>query len=82
MSRVPLPLSPPRHMGETLRQDNWWIQPAIVVAVFSSFIIYATWAAFQNAHYTSGPYLSPFYSPVLWGNDVDAAGHVVASPHA
>ena len=82
MSRVPLPLSPPRHMGQTLRQDNWWIQPAIVVAVFSSFIIYATWAAFQNAHYTSGPYLSPFYSPVLWGNDVDAAGHVVASPHA
>jgi len=72
MSRVPLPLSPPRHMGETLRQDNWWIQPAIVVTILSSFVIYATWAAFQNAYYTFGPYLSPFYSPELWGD----------SPHA
>ena len=33
---------------------------------------YATWAAFQNAHYTYGPYLSPFYSPELFGD----------SPHA
>ena len=31
-----------------------------------------TWAAFQNAHYTFGPYLSPFYSPELCGD----------SPHA
>ena len=32
-----------------------------------SFVVYATWAAFQNAHYTYGPYLSPFYSPELCG---------------
>jgi len=32
------------------------------------FIIYSTWAAFQNAHYEFGPYLSPMYSPVLWGD--------------
>ena len=25
-----------------------------------TFIVYSTWAAFQNAHYTFGPYLSPF----------------------
>ena len=30
---------------------------------FSS--IYATWRAFENAHYFSEPYLSPFYSPCL-----------------
>jgi len=31
----------------------------------SAFLGYATWAAFQNAHYAFGPYLSPFYSPLL-----------------
>jgi hypothetical protein len=61
-----------RGFGETLRRDAWWVQPAITFVVFSSFIIYATWAAFQNAHYTYGPYLSPFYSPELFGS----------SPHA
>jgi len=55
-----------------MRQDRWWIQPVVVVVVLSSFLVYATWAAFQNAHYTFGPYLSPFYSPELLGD----------SPHA
>jgi hypothetical protein len=55
-----------------MRQDRWWIQPLVVVVVLSSFLVYATWAAFQNAHYTFGPYLSPFYSPELLGD----------SPHA
>jgi len=32
-------------------------------------VVYATWAAFQNAHYTYGPYLSPFYSPVIFSDD-------------
>jgi hypothetical protein len=36
-----------------------------VFLVLGGFVVYATWAAFQNAHYTFGPYLSPFYSPVL-----------------
>ena len=42
--------------------------PAITFTILLSFVIYATWAAFQNAHYTFGPYLSPFYSPELWGS--------------
>jgi len=62
----------PRSFGETERRDWWWIDALLVVAVFGSFIVYATWAAFQNAHYTWGPYLSPFYSPELFGD----------SPHA
>ncbi len=37
--------------------------PAITFAVFVLFIIYATWRAFENAHYFREPYLSPFYSP-------------------
>jgi hypothetical protein len=68
-----LPVLPPaRRFGETARRDAWWVQPAVVLIVFSSFLVYATWAAFQNAHYTYGPYLSPFYSPELFGD----------SPHA
>lgn len=38
-----------------------------VFLVLGGFIVYATWAAFQNAHYFSGPYLSPFYSPEIFG---------------
>ncbi|GIT08950.1 MAG: hypothetical protein CM1200mP30_25800 [Pseudomonadota bacterium] len=30
-----------------------------------AFIFYSTWAAFQNEHYQWGPYLSPFYAPLL-----------------
>jgi len=56
-----------RRFGQTSRTDLWWVQPLVVFAVFSSFIVYSTWAAFQNAHYTFGPYLSPFYSPELFG---------------
>ena len=57
-----------RGFGQTLRRDAWWVEPAIVFTVFTAFIVYATWAAFQGDHYTYGPYLSPFYSPVLWGD--------------
>jgi hypothetical protein len=51
--------------GATLRTDTWWLQPAIVVLVLGSFIVYSTWAALQNAHYFVPPYLSPFYSPCV-----------------
>jgi hypothetical protein len=34
------------------------------------FAVYATWAAFQNAHYYAAPYLSPFYSPCISENCV------------
>jgi hypothetical protein len=51
--------------GATLRTDTWWLLPATVVVVLGAFIVYSTWAAFQNAHYFAEPYLSPFYSPCL-----------------
>ena len=57
---------------ETRRKDNWWGMQAFTLVVLSGFLVYATWAAFQNAHYTFGPYLSPFYSPEIFGD----------SPHA
>ena len=34
-----------------LRKDAWWALPVTVVIVLGSFIVYSTWAAFQNAHY-------------------------------
>ena len=57
-----------RRFGESMRRDRWWVQPAIVFVILTSFIVYSTWAAFQGDHYTSGPYLSPFYSPELFGS--------------
>ena len=48
-----------------LRKDAWWALPVTVVIVLGSFIVYSTWAAFQNAYYFADPYLSPFYSPCL-----------------
>jgi hypothetical protein len=45
----------------------WWIQPLVVFLGLSAFIVYATWAALQGEHYTYGPYLSPFYSPEIFG---------------
>ena len=53
------------HRGLTLRSDPWWALPLAVVVFLGSFIVYSTWAAFQNAHYYVPPYLSPFYSPCI-----------------
>ena len=62
----------PRRFGQTLRRDAWWVQPALTFLILGAFVVYATWAAFQNRNYTYGPYLSPFYAPELFGD----------SPHA
>ena len=57
-----------RSFGETARRDAWWVQPLVVFLGLSTFIVYSTWAAFQGAHYRFGPYLSPFYSPEVFGD--------------
>jgi len=56
----------------TRRRDAWWVEPVLAFVVLGSFVAYATWAALQGHHYHWGPYLSPFYSPELFGD----------SPHA
>jgi hypothetical protein len=61
-----------RGFGTTSRKDAWWAAPLGVFFGLSIFLVYGTWAAFQGEHYHYGPYLSPFYSPELWGS----------SPHA
>ncbi|HJQ67090.1 MAG TPA: hypothetical protein VJ816_11965 [Gemmatimonadales bacterium] len=67
MTQSTLPI-PRRGFGETARDDLWWLTPVVVFLVLSSFVVYATWAAFQGDHYRFGPYLSPLYSPELFGS--------------
>ncbi|MEO5720348.1 MAG: succinate dehydrogenase, partial [Chthoniobacterales bacterium] len=50
-----------------MRPDIWWAQPLLIFLGFAAFILYSTWAAFQGAYYHFGPYLSPFYSPEIFG---------------
>jgi hypothetical protein len=57
----------------TLRQDRWWLSPAVTFVIFSAFVVYATWRAFAGTDYYASPYLSPFYSPCLSTGCVDAA---------
>src|SRR5204862_2893352 len=64
--RMSLPVV--RRFPETTRRDLWWLQPAVVFVGLSAFVVFSTWAAFQGEHYTFGPYLSPFYSPELFGD--------------
>ncbi|MBA4122507.1 MAG: succinate dehydrogenase [Acidobacteria bacterium] len=74
MASVSLPIK--RSFGETMRRGAWWTYPLFVFLGLSAFVLYSTWAAFQGAHYFYGGggahYLSPFYSPEIFG----------ASPHA
>ena len=57
----------PRGFGGTSRKDNWWVEPLLVFLGFSTFIVYSTWAALQNANYAipGTGYLSPMYSPLI-----------------
>jgi heme A synthase len=71
MSR-PAALPARSRFGQTMRKDLWWIYPLVVFLGLSGFLVYANWAAFQGEHYRFGPYLSPFYSPELWGDPVNS----------
>lgn len=66
----------------TLREDRWWIAPVITVAILSSFVVYATWAAFVNKNYYVGEamnrdLISPFYSPCLATSCLPGSTHGV-----
>jgi hypothetical protein len=63
---------PVRRFGETTRRDSWWAMPLVTFVVFSTFVVYVTWALLQGTDYWSGNLLSPLYSPELFGT----------SPHA
>lgn len=54
--------------GRTSRRDKWWVQPLATFLGLGLFVVYSTWAAFQGDHYSFGNYLSPFYSPEIFGD--------------
>jgi len=71
MATVDVPLERVR-FGRTTRKDAWWAMPLVTFIVFTSFVVYVTWALLQGESYSYGNYLSPLYSPELFGD----------SPHA
>ena len=64
MATSPAP-SRTTQLGETQRRDAWWFELLPVIILFGGFGIYATLRAFEGKFYLWGPYLSPFYSPLL-----------------
>jgi hypothetical protein len=51
--------------GNTLRRDAWWVEVLPVIILLGGFGLYATLRAFEGKFYEWGPYLSPFYSPLI-----------------
>src|ERR1700753_2537054 len=54
--------------GSTLRRDAWWVEVLPVMILLGGFGLYATLRAFEGKFYEWGPYLSPFYSPLIDAN--------------
>ena len=71
MAHAQLPLIR-RGFGETMRRDAWWVQPASWSSCSPASSSTRRGRRSRATHYTYGPYLSPFYSPELFGD----------SPHA
>ncbi|MFY9530710.1 MAG: hypothetical protein WBC04_10265 [Candidatus Acidiferrales bacterium] len=61
----PSTVGPVSRFGSTLRRDAWWAEILPAFVVLSAFGIYATFRAFEGKFYEWGPYLSPFYSPLI-----------------
>jgi hypothetical protein len=58
-------LLPESRLGSTLRRDAWWIEIIPIIVLMGGFSVYATLRAFEGRFYSWGPYLSPFYSPLI-----------------
>ena len=72
MEAIPVKIVP-RGFGETERRDWWWIEPMLVVRrVLVVPRLRRPGRRSRTRTSSYGPYLSPFYSPLLWGD----------SPHA
>jgi hypothetical protein len=59
-----------RGFGITRRLDAWWVEPATVAVVFTSFIVYSLissflWLPYFGVPYEADGYLSPFFSPLI-----------------
>ena len=54
-----------RRFGSTMRRDAWWVELIPAIILLGGFGLYATARAFEGKYYEWGPYLSPFYSPLI-----------------
>ncbi len=59
--------------AKTLRNDNWWLYPGLVLFGLTGFLVYGFWSAWQADFYWYsagqegfGGYLAPFYSPLVF----------------
>jgi hypothetical protein len=66
MSSIDVPVERGR-FGQTARRDAWWVYPLFTFLGLAGFLAYSGWAAFQGNHYSYAGYLSPMYSPLLFG---------------
>jgi len=78
MAQVTLPQMQQDTFGASARRDAWWVGPLLTFLGLLAFVVYATVRAFMgdyfemraNARDFTGeavaPYLSPFYSPLLY----------------
>src|SRR6202021_425853 len=58
-------LLPESRLGSTLRRAAWWVEILPVIILLGGFGLSATLRAFEGKFYEWGPYLSPFYSPLI-----------------
>ena len=56
----------PKGFAGTMRTDAWWLGPLLTALGLLAFFGYGTVRAFEGAWYYSEPYLSPFFSPLLF----------------
>jgi hypothetical protein len=67
MSSIDVPLER-GGFGKTARRDAWWVYPLLTFLGLGGFLVYANWSAWHGNHYRYGPYLSPMYSPLIFGH--------------
>ena len=68
-------------LGQTLRKDNWWVGPLVTFIVLASFVVYATFRAFEGRFYAVGPYLSPLASPYFETKGLGHPARHAGDPH-
>lgn len=73
MSRNTSVAIPSKGFTKTLRKDNWWLYPGLVLFGLAAFLVYGLWSAWQADFYWYsagqdgfGGYLAPFYSPLIF----------------
>ena len=64
-STTPLGSSTVPASRRTMRRDAWWTEAIPVIILLGGFGVYATYRAFEGKFFEWGPYLSPFYSPLI-----------------